>query len=252
METSPLTKELYSIDWAARFDQYQKFEKLNYTDLNTLLSKIEETIEKGLSNKKGLDNIETLRTRLNDAKSNSQEWHHLSMLVNLHIIKTSIPKGLTASATFSAIQIMGHMWKYLASESTPTDLEPKKDQTPQKVAQKSKTATAPNQTKSTSKPAASKTKKSATAKSSTSKATAKSNKRKDTAVTENVVIKNLTAEAGVEDDKPLAVKCHEVASSLADEYPQYTLTAIRVMTAEKLGVTRQYVENLDIKPARFK
>jgi hypothetical protein len=38
---------------------------------------------------------------------------------------------------------------------------------------------------------------------------------------------------------------------LAEEYPQYTLTAIRVMTAEKLGVTRQYLENLDIKPKRF-
>ena len=252
METSPLTKELYSIDWAARFDQYQKFEKLNYSDLNTLLSKIEETIEKNLSNKKGLDNLETLRARLKDTKSNSPEWHHLSMLVNLHVIKTAIPKGLTASATFSAIQIMGHMWKSLASESGSAKPAPGKAPTRQKVTQKAKATSTANRTKSTSKAETTKTKKATTAKSSTSKTATKSNKRKENTVTENVVIKNLTAEAGAEDDKPLAVKCHEVANSLADEYPQYTLTAIRVMTAEKLGVTRQYVENLDIKPARFK
>lgn len=56
----------------------------------------------------------------------------------------------------------------------------------------------------------------------------------------------------MDDSGPLVTRCYEVANKLADEYPEYTLTAIRVMTAEKLGVTRQYVENLDIKPVRFK
>ena len=253
METSPLTKELYSIDWAARFEQYQKLEKVNFEDLNTLLAKIEETVQSGLTSKKGLDNIEALRNRLNSAKSDSSEWHHLSMLINLHVIRTAIPKGLTASATLSAIQVMGHMWKTITTNTESTAVKTTSKPAPA-ATQKPKAAKTATRAKASSNSATTaKSKKTVAAKPSNPKPAAKTSKRKENTVTENVVIKKLTADAEpVDDEQPLAKRCVEVANSLASEYPQYTLTAIRVMTAEKLGVTRQYVENLDIKPARFK
>lgn len=45
METSSLTKELYSIDWAVRFDELRKFDQCSYTDLHQLLAKIETIVE---------------------------------------------------------------------------------------------------------------------------------------------------------------------------------------------------------------
>ena len=258
METSPLTKELYSIDWATRFEQYQKYEKANFDDLYLLLSKIEETVEKNLSNKSNLDTIVGLRTRLDDAKPESPEWHYLSMLVYFRTVKAALPKGLTATATLSAIHIMGHMWQSLAllseDDKTATTQVPTEKPAPRKASTANTSNKTASQTKAKSKNSTStaKARKSASSESTKAKPAAKQTKRKETPVTENVVIKKLTAETGADDDQPLAVRCHDVANSLADEYPQYTLTAIRVMTAEKLGVTRQYVENLDIKPARFK
>ncbi len=258
METSPLTKELYSIDWATRFEQYQKYEKVNFDDLYTLLSKIEETIENSLSNKNNLDTIVGLRTRMDDAKPESPEWHYLSMLIHFRTIKAALTKGLTATATLSAIQIMGHMWRSLAIQLESEDATASQTIAPKSTTRKSGNATAAktnNRSKAKSKntAAAAKSSKTASEEPAKSKPATKQSKRKESPpVTENVVIKKLTADADPDDDKPLAARCHDVANSLADEYPQYTLTAIRVMTAEKLGVTRQYVENLDIKPARFK
>ena len=72
------------------------------------------------------------------------------------------------------------------------------------------------------------------------------------AKTENVVIKKLAEDAGPESSNDISEECYRVACALAEEYPEYTLTAIRVMTAEKLGVTRQFLENLDIRPDKFK
>ena len=258
METSPLTKELYSIDWATRFEQYQKYEKANFDDLYSLLSKIEETVAKNLNNKNDLDTIVGLRTRLDSAKPESPEWHYLSMLINFRTVKAALGKGLTATATLGAIQIMGHMWRSLeldptviksSSVSSATDkTSPARKASPANTASKEVNR---SKTKAKSTGATTKTRKTRE-ESAKAKPAAKQNRRKENPVTENVVIKKLTAETGAEDDKPLAIRCHDVANNLADEYPQYTLTAIRVMTAEKLGVTRQYVENLDIKPARFK
>ena len=258
METSPLTKELYSIDWATRFEQYQKYEKANFDDLYLLLSKIEETVEKNLSNKNNLDTIVGLRTRLDDAKPESPEWHFLSMLVYFRTVKAALPKGLTATATLSAIHIMGHMWQSLALQSEtekPASTQTSAEKPAPRNASTSGTSnknTARSKPKSKSSTSTAKPRKTASNENTKTKTAAKQPKRKENPVTENVVIKKLTAETGGDDDQPLAVRCHDVANSLADEYPQYTLTAIRVMTAEKLGVTRQYVENLDIKPARFK
>ena len=49
-----------------------------------------------------------------NAKPDSPDWHYLSMLIHFRTIKAALPKGLTATATLSAIEVMGHMWKSLA------------------------------------------------------------------------------------------------------------------------------------------
>ena len=243
METSTLTKELYSIDWATRFEQYQKYEKVNFDDLYTLLSKIEETVENSLSNKNDLDTIVGLRTRLDDAKPESPEWHYLSMLIHFRTVKAALTKGLTATATLSAIQIMGHMWRSLAIQMEAEDASASQTIAAKPTSRKSSgagtTAKTNNRSKAKSKSTASapKSRKTTSEEPAKTKVAAKQSKRKESPpVTENVVIKKLTADADPDDDKPLAARCHDVANSLADEYPQYTLTAIRVMTAEKLGV----------------
>ncbi len=254
METSPLTQELYSIDWAVRFDEFRKYDQSSYTDLHQLLAKIEGLVESEVTNDSGdLNDIKILTTKFNKAKSGSQEWHRLSMLIHLKIILAAIPKGLTATATLSAIQIMEHMWKVVehsGETTTPTHTS--------SSAAKPKTKATDKKPVVKAAPEPVQRKKPKTTKATTANKTAKTankpaaNNKKVEAKTENVVIKKLAAEAGLDDDKVLEARCYEVASSLAEEYPEYTLTAIRVMTAEKLGVTRQFVENLDIKPARFK
>lgn len=257
METSPLTQELYSIDWAVRFDEFRQHDQTSHADLHQLLAKIENLVESEIDDIDGdLNDIKVLQTNFTKAEVDSAQWHRLSMLIHLKIVLAAIPKGLTATATLSAIQIMEHLWKVSdieksASQSAIIQAAPKAKPKPAS----SKRSTAPKTSKPAAQPTARKKAKSP-AKSAAAKSVDKplerraSNKNNDTQ-TENVVIKKLAEEAGLE-DKNLEAKCYEVASFLADEYPEYTLTAIRVMTAEKLGVTRQFVENLDIKPARFK
>ncbi len=250
LENSPLTNELYSIDWAVRFDEYRKYDESSYVDLHQLLAKVEGLVEKEFAPEHGdLNDIKVLTSLYKKAKTGSVQWHRLSMLIHVRIIVSAIPKGLTATATLSAIQVMEHLWKVLElgeNEPVPVMDQPKTDQA------------SPKQSPAAKKPAVKVTPpppqiKPASATSTQSKPVARNNENKKVSdKTENVVIKKLATEAGLEDDKMLASRCYEVASSLADEYPEYTLTAIRVMTAEKLGVTRQFIENLDIKPARFK
>ena len=256
METSPLTEELYSIDWAVRFDEFRQHDETSYTDLHLLLAKIENIVESEIENKDGdLNDIKVLKTQFNKAKVESPLWHRLSMLIHLKIVLAAIPKGLTATATLSAIQIMEHLWKVSNIEQkisqnpsiqrTP-DSKPESVKTPAPRAKKSAAQATPNQASKSVKTANTK----AASKASEKQKPAANNNKNNNPKTENVVIKKLAEEAGLE-DKNIATRCYEVASTLADEYPEYTLTAIRVMTAEKLGVTRQFVENLDIKPARF-
>ena len=256
METSPLTQELYSIDWAVRFDEFRQHDQTSHADLHQILAKIENLVESEIDDIDGdLNDIKVLQTNFRKAKVDSAQWHRLSMLIHLKIVLAAIPKGLTATATLSAIQIMEHLWKVssieeTASQSAIIKAVPKAKPKPAP----SKKPVAAKASKPTTQPTP--RKKAKPAKATTAKTTDKpverraTNKSNDTQ-TENVVIKKLAEEAGLE-DKNLEAKCYEVASFLADEYPEYTLTAIRVMTAEKLGVTRQFVENLDIKPARFK
>ena len=259
METSPLTKELYSIDWAVRFDEYRTHDQSSHADLHQLLAKIENIVESEIKdNRDDLNNIEVLSKKFSEAKAESAQWHRLSMLIHLKIVLAAIPKGLTSTATLSAIQIMEHMWKVLSIEQQQDTVAPTTKVSVKKPVQRSNPVPA-KKSAPAKKPVPAAKKKVQPAKSSASKPvpakntanTSRSNKKQDNK-TENVVIKKLAEEAGIDDSDQLATRCYEVASSLAEEYPEYTLTAIRVMTAEKLGVTRQFVENLDIKPARFK
>lgn len=248
LENSPLTNELYSIDWAVRFDEYRKYDESSYVDLHQLLTKVETLVDREFSPEHGdLNDIKVLTSLYKKAKAGSVQWHRLSMLIHVRIILSSIPKGLTATATLSAIQVMEHMWKVLELSEN----EPDKDQSETGLASKKQSPSAKKPAVKAAPPPPQV--KSARATSTQAKPVTKNTENKKVSdKTENVVIKKLATEAGLEDDKMLASRCYEVASSLADEYPEYTLTAIRVMTAEKLGVTRQFIENLDIKPARFK
>jgi hypothetical protein len=256
METSPLTEELYSIDWAVRFDEFRQYNQSSFTDLHQLLAKIEGLVESEVANDAGdLNDVKVLTTRFNKAKSGSLEWHRLSILIHLKIILSAVPKGLTATATLSAIQIMEHMWKIVESANETKTANPKSSQagatnnaTIKKPVVKAVPSPAP---RSKAKAAANKPAAKTAAKQTTKQTANTNTDKKVDDKTENVVIKKLAAEAGLDEDKALETRCYEVASSLAEEYPEYTLTAIRVMTAEKLGVTRQFIENLDIKPARF-
>lgn len=250
MVTSPLSQELYSIDWAVRFDEFRKYDQSSYTDIHQLLGKIKDIVESEFSdNDSDLNDRKALATKLNKAKPESVEWHRLSILVHSKIIKAAMHKGLTATATLSAIQIMESMWKIADHQNKSTASVQKTS----KPAEAAKPATKKPAVKAVQNPTPRKKPKTAPVKKTANKPTANNtDNRKPAAKTENVVIKKLAAEAGLDDDKVLEAKCYEIASSLAEEYPEYTLTAIRVMTAEKLGVTRQFVENLDIKPARFK
>ncbi len=258
MVTSPLSEALYSVDWAVRFDEFRKYNQSSYNDIHQLLADIDKLVESQIPSEFGdLSDTKVLTDRFNKAKTGSTEWYCLSMLIHSKIIMAAIPKGLTATATLSAIQIMESMWKIVeqqdkattsaqitsnkASTSKPASNKPAVKPVQNTVPRKKPKAANPTPVakKAPSKPAAKAPVKSAA-------------NKKNEAKTENVVIKKLAAEAGLDEDKILEAKCYEIASSLAEEYPEYTLTAIRVMTAEKLGVTRQFVENLDIKPARFK
>ena len=247
---NPLTKELYSIDWASRFDQYQKFEESINQDLESILTKVEELIKQSIEITPDLNDFNTLQSRLQDCEPNSKDWHAVAMLINLRTINLALPKRMTHTAALCAMDIMGHLRKsthetplkaapleeYIAKNTVKNQSAKKRAKPKSQASQRSK----PKAVKST--PAPEKKKIAEHAKEA----------KQEPAVAENVVIKKLTSEVAGDEDKPLSIRCSEVANKLAEEYPQYTLTAIRVMTAEKLGVTRQYVENLDIKPARFK
>ncbi|MEM8844411.1 MAG: hypothetical protein AAGB35_05130 [Pseudomonadota bacterium] len=249
IQPSPITQELYSIDWSKRFDEYRKSDDQSFNALNSLIAKVERFVEKELKNRKeDLDDIKKLKAKFNRAQADSTQWHCLSILINIKIIREAMPKGLTHTATLSAIQIMEHMWKVLAAnEEMQSVLTQSVKQEPVKTTEAKSTASKTAKTKTDQKSEKNKP----TLANYTSR-TRNSDSDTKAAKTENVVIKKLAADAGSDDNDSLAQECYEVACALAEEYPEYTLTAIRVMTAEKLGVTRQFIDNLDIRPDRFK
>ena len=248
IEPSPLTEELYAIDWSKRFNDFRESDEHNYGPLFSLLSKIEEFVGSELKTEiNDLGDINKLKQKFNKAEPESDQWHCLSILINLKIIHEAIPRGLTSTATLSAIQIMEHMWKVLASKEDKQLAEKPAAKATSQKSDKATSKSATTKSKAGQKPKAVKqTLANYTSRAKNNKPSAKPAK------TENVVIKKLAEDAGADSGNDLAEECYRVACALAEEYPEYTLTAIRVMTAEKLGVTRQFIENLDIRPDRFK
>ena len=115
METSPLTEELYSINWAVRFDEFRKHDETSYTDLHQLLAKIENIIESEIDNKDGdLSDIKVLKNKFSTAEVDSLQWHRLSMLIHLKIVLASIPKG-----TLSRLSFLDSELKLFMGQITP-------------------------------------------------------------------------------------------------------------------------------------
>lgn len=266
MNTNPLTEELYSIDWSKRFDTYDKANASIYDDLDSILTKIEGIIAKTLDVGK-LQDIDSLKTYLAKTTAGTAEWRAITMLIDLRTLTAAKSKHLDHTAILCAMQIMGALWQSITDTHT-SELNAiarkkvvKKSNLDKKNAKSSKPIL-----QSVPKPLPTTTNNDSEILNVEAKGTA------------NVVINNLAQHAEAMESKvppgnrdnpaiikvtenrqeetsgvniPLSVQCAQVAEMLAEEYPQYTLTAIRVMTAEKLGVTRQYLENLDIKPKRF-
>lgn len=265
MNTNPLTEELYSIDWSKRFDAFDQVNESIYGDLDSILAKIEGIISKTL-NVGDLQNLDSLKKCLAKTKDNTPERRAITMLIDLRTLTTAKSKHLDHTAILCAMQIMGSLWQSI-TDKPDTDLE---STSKKKVAKKS------NVVKKSVKPTRPKLQ-SVPKPLPASSINESQILNLEASSTGNVVINNLAHHAELmeseahttspekdnsqaaenkknaisEEDVPLSVQCAQVADMLAEEYPQYTLTAIRVMTAEKLGVTRQYLENLDIKPKRF-
>lgn len=264
MNTNPLTEELYSIDWSKRFDTYDKANASIYDDLDSILTKIEGIIAKTLDVGE-LQTIDSLKNYLAKTTAGTPERRAITMLIDLRTLGVAKSKHLDHTAIICAMQIMSALWQSItdANANEPGSSAKKK------VAKKS--SPAKKQAKS-AKP------KLQSVPKPLPKTAATESQILSVEATGNVVINNLAHHAEAmeskippgeiddsaimkaaespqeevsEDNIPLSVQCAQVADMLAEEYPQYTLTAIRVMTAEKLGVTRQYLENLDIKPKRF-
>lgn len=262
MNTNSLTEELYSIDWSKRFDNYGKANASIYGDLDSILTKIEgiiaETLDVG-----ELQTVDSLKEHLAKTKSGTPEWRAITMLIDLRTLTAAKSKHFDHTAILCAMQIMGVLWQSI-TDTDENDLSPASSKKTTKKANTVKKTTKSSKPKLQSVP-----KPLPEASNNDSQLL-----NADATGTGNVVINNLAhhaeamessvqkeeidqspiapaKEAASEDNTPLSVQCAQVAEMLAEEYPQYTLTAIRVMTAEKLGVTRQYLENLDIKPKRF-
>ena len=80
---SPI-KQLYSIDWAVRFDEFKKFDQSNHSDLNQLLAKIEQTAASEVNaNDTDLNDTDVLAGEFSNAQKDSSQWHCLAILINL-------------------------------------------------------------------------------------------------------------------------------------------------------------------------
>ncbi len=68
----------------------------------------------------------------------------------------------------------------------------------------------------------------------------------------NTIIMKLASGAGKPTGKNLSVpeQCQQAINVLTDRFPGYDMVAIRHMAAEKVGVSPQYIENLNILPEK--
>lgn len=69
----------------------------------------------------------------------------------------------------------------------------------------------------------------------------------------NTIIWKLTssAEGRKEDNKSIPEQCQEAINDYCQQYPGYDIVAIRNMAAKEIGVSAQYIENLNILPERI-
>ena len=67
IETSPLTQELYSIDWSKRFNEFREAHEHNYGPLFSLLTQIEKFVKKQLNTQlEELGDINKLEQKFTD------------------------------------------------------------------------------------------------------------------------------------------------------------------------------------------
>ncbi len=66
----------------------------------------------------------------------------------------------------------------------------------------------------------------------------------------NTIIMKLASSSGKRPDGKLSVpeQCQQAINILTEQFPGYDMVAIRYMAAEKVGVSPQYIENLNIRP----
>lgn len=287
-ETSPLTKSLLEIDWAERFEAYDQYQSSTHNETEKTLKTIEQIVKKSLGLRK-LPERKNISQELGKYEENSREWHCLCALVKVMTIRCALESGLGSTASLNAIQCVQHIWladhgelleemEVATTKTSDTNAEePVIDPSSQAPSSKTTKPASPVRRKAKSTKKADAGKENVTQLDIKKKRTASANDKEtgtNTIIGENVVLRQMVGntpdeetsappaqsvdsssdgDAGsAEDDRPLSERCQEIADELAVQYPEYTLTAIRVMTAEKLGVSRQYVDNLDITPARFK
>lgn len=68
----------------------------------------------------------------------------------------------------------------------------------------------------------------------------------------NTIIMKLASGSGKRTSANLSVpeQCQQAINILTDQFPGYDMVAIRHMAAEKVGVSPQYIENLNIRPEK--
>ena len=68
----------------------------------------------------------------------------------------------------------------------------------------------------------------------------------------NTIIMKLSSSSGKKSGAKLSIpeQCQEAINLLTEQFPGYDMVAIRNMAAEKVGVSPQYIENLNILPEK--
>ena len=69
----------------------------------------------------------------------------------------------------------------------------------------------------------------------------------------NTIIMKLASSTGKRPGAKLSIpeQCQDAVNMLTQQFPGYDMVAIRHMAAEKVGVSPQYIENLNILPERL-
>lgn len=239
-----ISEELFSTDWAGRFDSFETFHGASRVSVDRILDQIEVLAKSNLKTAGAAKNNQSLINALEQNKPQSPEWLWASVLLKVSSIRMAMQKNLGYSAVMASIQLMYSLIAIVNEEPVKAD----STDVPQKASvKKLKPKSAPSAGASQSAPSTKNPDRHLQSVVMPATKPAKGN------LSTNVVLQQLVAEdEPAQDGASLSQQCHEVAEELADKYPEYTLTAIRVLTAEKLGVSRQYLENLGVTPKKFR